>query len=329
MRVLQNGELSRGRFRAGPMLLIAWACIASLLTSCGGSPSSNKIEAPEMAKIRRLALAGFSVTDHVVLIGAKSEGSDSKYGSDWVGPIKQQDATLVYAGLVARSTFDSFDDLDSTYFAEARYSAALADPSHPITQTLAEVSSRAKVDGLLFIQREYRIRSTASVLGDNETEWSGEVRSKLWVFGRDGRLILQVIWTDAGTDKARGVSISARDAVKVLVSSLDQATNTTIKILSRARAGDGLLEGLRDERTESEQERIDANRDIGIFLRAGALIAIMAFGFRLLFGDRQWWERVTGLLLLGLGGYLLIGRGWWQDTISAILKLVISFISGD
>ncbi len=185
------------------------------------------------------------------------------------------------------------------------------------------------MDGLLFIQREYRIRSTASVLGDNETEWSGEVRSKLWVFGRDGRLILQVIWTDAGTDKARGVSISARDAVKVLVSSLDQATNTTIKILSRARAGDGLLEGLRDERTESEQERIDANRDIGIFLRAGALIAIMAFGFRLLFGDRQWWERVTGLLLLGLGGYLLIGRGWWQDTISAILKLVISFISGD
>lgn len=307
--------------RAVRLALVAMGLMSAILASCAPA-NANMVAGPVMAKVKRLAIGAYRATDHIVLLGLKTDTPNLTFGASSITSIKQEDARLVTTRLGARGGFPSLDALDNSFFNNNAYANALSNPGQASPQILAEICGRANSDGLLWLEREYRIRATQSVLGDSQTEWTGEIRSQMRVYDKSGQPALMVTWVDETTAKKYGATLSTQDLGDLLTSALDQSANTTVQILARATSAGGLPDGLHDERSAIQQGIEDLGADAGILLRGGLLILMVAAGLNMLFGERHIGVRALGLLALGVVIYLLIGRGWWKDTVLAILKAI-------
>lgn len=315
------------------VLLLSLALVTMIAAACAPKAEPDWIDQNAMGAIRRLTLVEYDAEDHVVLKEADSDISNDDFGSDWVDPLMTRDAQAFLNKMSTQSMSWQLTVVDSAVLQDARYSEAIMSPDAVQASVLAELARSADCDGLLWLDREYRIRGIKSPLGDKDHAWTAEVASHISVYAADGQRALEVNWINE-SGSLEGPSLQGSDAFSLLSTAVDQAASTTVTILTETTAGKPIPDGLRRERTEAKQEQTNALAEGGIWVRGGIVIALLVFGFGALGKLGEVSTPIKMLLILaaivtlGTMVYLLIGRGWWKDTILAVLKLIEAAVFG-
>jgi hypothetical protein len=326
-RLLARDVRRLPRPRRSSPLFPAWILLltVALFASCKHK-EPNQLDAAKMGAAKRLSLAGLAYTNHIVYVDA-SEG-DSQANRDVAASLATMDSASVVKKTARRGPFEHVEVLEDRYRSDARYAAAINDPSSAETSVLSSLANEAKADALLWIKREYKVRAVSGFKGDRYTKWSGEVSSQMYVFDKTGVSSLRMAWLNESDKKEEGPGITGAQTISLLSDALDRATETTADILSGAALGRGLPQGLHDdEQSEAAQERAHGASEIGTIVRGVVLVALAAvaiFAFKT--GSLK--PKFVGVVLLAAVVYLLVGRGWWKDTILTILDFVKEAIFG-
>jgi hypothetical protein len=299
--------------------------IFSAFISCKGK-KPNYVNSQAIGALKQLSLAHFSYGDQVTYVDA-TEG-DAQLNKGMAALLGKIDSEAVFARIAKGPVFGNIKVLDGVYTSNSSYSAALAAPLSAKPSTLADIAKHAKVDGLLWIGREYRVRSVRGFMGDRHTKWNGEVSSHMYLFDADGRAILQVNWITESDTKREGSTLTSEETLLLLSDAVEHTAENTADILIQAASGKGIPEGLKEEeRSETAQERAHSASELGIAARGILIVLLIIFAVTSLKGTSRF-GKIIGLALLGIILFLLIGRGWWKDTILAILDFIKEAIFG-
>lgn len=317
----RNHSITGASFRS----LISALFLILLLSSLVACSKTNQVDSVAMSNIKLLSITGFDYTNNIVLKAAKNENSGKTFGAEVVKQIVSADSRLVMSKLSASSVPPRVIPISNNI----QTNVALTNLTSDDTASLARMVAQSQTDGLLWISREYRIRASRNILGDLESEWSGEVRSQMRIVDRTGKQVLSMAWVDQSDKKKKGANLSSQDSIDLLLDATDKAVNSTYLVLVQTTLGRGIPKELRDELTESEQEQVDSIADFGMMLRAVLVLALLFLGGICVVNvSNSLGIGFLGVIFLGSAAYLLIGRGWWSDTLKGIWSLVLILLSG-
>lgn len=287
-----------------------------------GFPSCSKKEPNEvnpaaMASIKRLSLANLQFEKKVLNVGA----AEGEVGKDFAGSLVPLDVKAVIDRVSASHAFQVVRMLEKAGTKDSVYAKALSDPLSADPIVIANLTKQSKVDGLMWIHREYRVRSSRSFRGDRYAEWTAEVLSRIYVFDNSGHLALRVTWLDQGDAKHEGEEISGDQIVTLLAAAINRAAETSASILAATVAGKGIPEDLHGE-TRATASHWTANIAdwFGNLARIGLLAFLIWAAYSTLASDSIG-AKGFGVLVSAGVLYLLFGRGWWKEALDFVLGL--------
>lgn len=286
----------------------------------------NQVDAAAMRTIKRLALADLYCKDHVEYIGVS--GGDTQADKQAANSLAGLDIAAIIERVAATRAFQEIKPLDGADTKTSGYAAAINDPFSANPSVLAAIATMAKADGLLWVGREYRVRGVRGFSGDRYAKWTGEVVSHIFVFDSAGHLALKAEWLNQSTQTYEGSAAGGAQLGPLLEDAVNRSAETTATILAQTRSGMGIPIGLlTEEKVESSQETKSLGHEIGVTLR-GLFLVMLVVIVCVALATKGIPAKSIGLILSAGVVYLLIGRGWWKDTIMAILDFVKEAIFG-
>lgn len=301
--------------------------------SCAPAPEPDFVDRNAMAAINLLAIVQYSAGDHIVFKESSTDNAENTDDSAWLNQLLTQDVQTLVDEMMVQNVSWQLAVIDSSVSQDPRYSEAINSPASEQASVLAGLAKAASADGLLWLEREYRIRATSSPLGDKYTQWTGEVLSHIKIYSAEGQRALDARWIDV-SDAWEGTTLKGSEAVALLDSAVKQASRTTVTVLTATMSHHDVLSSLKKERTEAEQEKINVLAEGGVFVRGGIIFGLLMLGViaaarrnegttaaRLFF-------IVSSIVAFSATIYLVIMRGWWKDTILALIRLIKEAIFG-
>jgi hypothetical protein len=298
----------------GRLALLGTLLLIVGLTSCNRK-EPNEVNPDAMASIKRLSLANLQFEKKVLYVGA----AEGEVGGDFAGSLVPLDVKAVIDRVSTSHAFQVVRVLEKAGTKDSVYAKALSDPLSADPIVIANLTKQNKVDGLMWIHREYRVRASRSFGGDRYAEWTAEVLSHIYVFDNSGHLVLRVTWLDQGDAKHEGKEISGDQIVTLLAAAINRAAETSASILAAAVAGKGIPEDLHGE-TNATASHWTANIAdwFGNLARIGLLAFLIWAAYSTLASDRIGAKGLGVLVSAGVL-YLLFGRGWWKEALDFVL----------
>jgi len=228
-------------------------------------------------------VAGFNVSPHIFLANVSFESEKETLDLDFVANALMQDDFSSFFNNLASSGIIELVTLPNS-IKQSLLLDIQAQPLVPsnITQEnpiMRKVVQDANTDGLIIVNREYRILLTSHLLGPNFNTWSAEIESNILIYGRDGQIVLNVTWFDHSNITLKRKNISGYEAVELLQDAILRANKTTMNILVETFSGHNLPSNLDIEKAKIGEAPKSYEEELMFELKSGICFrGIVVFG---------------------------------------------------